>query len=180
TGGAANRSVSADGRRVVFESAADKLGGDDCNGSTDGCPAQAGGASGPSSLTRVSVPAAGGEASGFAVAPTAPPALSGDGNVAAFESDSSNLVAGDTNGVTDVFVRDRPGGHTERVSVGADGAQGNAGSFKPGLSADGRFVVFQSAASNLLPGGADNNGVMDVFVRDRQTGQTKRITEGAG
>ena len=179
-GGAANPSISADGRWVVFESAADNLVGDDFNGSVDVFLAQAGGASGPASMTRVSVPAAGGEASGFAAAPTAPPALSGDGNVVAFESDSSNLVAGDTNGVTDVFVRDRAGGHTERVSVAADGGQGNAGSFKPGISGDGRFVVFQSAASNLLPGGADSNGVMDVFVRDRQAGQTKRITEGAG
>ena len=179
-GGASNPSVSADGRWVVFESAADNLASDDFNGSTDIFLAQAGGASGPSSLSRVSVPAAGGEASGFAAAPTAPPAVSGDGNIIAFESDSSNLVAGDTNGVTDVFVRDRGAGHTERVSVAGDGGQGNAGSFKPGLSADGRFVVFQSAASNLLAGGADNNGVMDIFLRDRQTGQTKRVTDGAG
>src|SRR5207253_2559250 len=132
-------SVSADGRWVVFESAADNLVGDDFNGSADIFLSQAGGASGPTSMTRVSVPAAGGEASGFAAAPTAPPALSGDGNIVAFESDSSNLVAGDTNGVTDVFVRDRAANHTERVSVGADGSQANAGSFKPDVSGDGRF-----------------------------------------
>ena len=176
-GGAANPSVSPDGHWVTFESAADNLVGDDFNGSADIFLAQVGAGTGPSSMTRVSVPAAGGEASGFASAPTAPPAVSGDGNIVAFESDSSNLVAGDTNGVTDVFVRDRGSGHTERVSVATDGTQGNAGSFKPGISADGRFVVFASAASNLLPGGADGNGVMDIFVRDRQTGQTSRVTE---
>ncbi|HYT37903.1 MAG TPA: hypothetical protein VEN99_00245, partial [Acidimicrobiia bacterium] len=177
---ASNPSVSPDGHWVVFESAADNLVGDDFNGSVDIFLAQAGGATGPSSMTRVSVPAAGGEASGFASAPTAPPAVSGDGNIIAFESDSSNLVAGDTNGVTDIFVRDRGSGHTERVSVAGDGTQANAGSFKPGLSADGRFVVFASAASNLLPGGADSNGVMDIFLRDRQTGQTTRVTETSG
>ncbi|MDQ1501397.1 MAG: hypothetical protein QOI86_4737 [Actinomycetota bacterium] len=177
---AINASVSPDGRWVVFESAAENLVGDDFNGSTDIFLAQAGGATGPSSMTRVSVPAAGGEASGFASAPTAAPSMSADGNIIAFESDSSNLVAGDTNGVTDIFVRDRGAGHTERVSVASDGTQANAGSFRPGVSGDGRFVVFASAASNLLAGGADGNGAMDIFLRDRQTGQTTRVSETSG
>ncbi|HVW31228.1 MAG TPA: hypothetical protein VHL53_01705 [Acidimicrobiia bacterium] len=177
---AINPSVSPDGRWVTFESAADNLVGDDFNSSTDIFLAQTGGATGPATMTRVSVPTAGGEASGFAQTPTAPPAVSGDGNIVAFESDSSNLVAGDTNGVTDIFVRDRGAGHTERVSVGSDGTQANAGSFKPAISSDGRFVVFASAASNLLPGGADSNGVMDVFLRDRQTNRTTRVSETSG
>ena len=173
-GGAANPSVSPDGAYVVFESAADNLVGDDFNGANDiflGQPAA------PGATVRVSVPSTGGEASGFAPAPTSAPAVSGDGNVVAFESDSSNLVAGDTNGVTDIFVRDRAAGKTERISAATDGTEGNKGSFRPGISGDGRFVIFESAASNLLPGGADSNGVKDVFLRDRQTGETKRVSE---
>ena len=169
-----NPSISPDGNYVVFESAADNLVGDDFNGSTDIFLAQP---AAPGATVRVSVPGTGGEASGFATAPTAPPAVSADGNIIAFESDSSNLVPGDTNGVTDIFVRDRANGRTERVSVATDGTQGNKGSFRPRISADGRFVVFESAASNLLAGEADSNGVKDVFLRDRQTGETKRISE---
>jgi Tol biopolymer transport system component len=178
--GAANPSVSPDGRWVTFESAADNLVGDDFNGAVDIFLAQVGTA-GPATMTRVSVPAAGGEASGFATAPSAPAAVSADGNIIAFGSDSSNLVDGDTNGVSDIFVRDRAGGRTERVSVGNSAmgkAQANAGSFKPSISADGRFVAFESAASNLVPG--DGNGVVDVFVHDRQGGETIRVSDTPG
>jgi Tol biopolymer transport system component len=171
---AVNPSISPDGNYVTFESAADNLVGDDFNGSVDIFLAQP---AAPGATVRVSVPSSGGEASGFAPSPTAPPAVSGDGNIVAFESDSSNLVPNDTNGVTDIFVRDRNTGHTDRVSVATDGTQGNKGSFRPGISSDGRFVVFESAASNLLAGGADSNGVKDVFIRDRQTNETKRISE---
>ncbi|HEV7862243.1 MAG TPA: hypothetical protein VGR20_06060 [Acidimicrobiia bacterium] len=177
TNGAANPSVSPDGHWVVFESSADNLVGNDFNGSVDIFLSQVG-TTAPSSVTRVSVPAAGGEASGFASAPTSPPALSADGTVTAFESDSSNLVAGDTNGVSDIFIRDRASGHTERVSVGDGAVQGNAGSFNPGITADGRFVVFASAASNLAPD--DGNGVVDVFVYDRQSHTTKRVSRTSG
>jgi Tol biopolymer transport system component len=171
---AINPSISPDGNYVAFESAADNLVGDDFNGAVDIFLAQP---AAPGATVRVSVPSTGGEASGFAPAPTAPPAVSADGNIVAFESDSSNLVNGDTNGVTDIFVRDRGAGRTERISVATDGTQGNKGSFRPGISADGRFVVFESAASNLLAGGADSNNVKDVFLRDRQTNETKRISE---
>ncbi len=171
---AVNPSISPDGTYVAFESSADNLVGDDFNGAVDIFLAQP---AAPGATVRVSVPSSGGEASGFAPSPTAPPAVSADGNIVAFESDSSNLVNGDTNGVTDIFVRDRGTGHTERVSVATDGTQGNKGSFRPGLSADGRFVVFESAASNLLAGGGDSNNVKDVFLRDRQTNETKRISE---
>jgi len=171
---AVNPSISPDGNYVVFESAADNLVSDDFNGSVDIYLAQP---AAPGATVRVSVPSTGGEASGFAPAPTSPPAVSADGNIVAFESDSSNLVPNDTNGVTDVFVRDRSTGHTDRVSVATDGTQGNKGSFRPGISADGRFVVFESAASNLLPGGGDANGVKDIFLRDRQTNETKRISD---
>ena len=100
------------------------------------------------------------------------PAVSADGRVVAFASYAANLVAGDTNDTIDVFVHDRQSGVTTRVSVGSDGAQGNAISEAPALSADGRYVAFESAASTLVPG--DTNGTIDVFVHDRVTGTTSR------
>jgi uncharacterized repeat protein (TIGR01451 family) len=106
-----------------------------------------------------------------------------DGRFVVFGSAASNLVPGDTNGVGDVFVRDRVTGVTERVSVGVKGAEGNGDSnfagfaTAPGISDDGRFVVFKSDASNLVRG--DRNGQTDVFVRDRAAGVTERIS-GAG
>ena len=102
------------------------------------------------------------------------PALSADGRVVAFESFANNLVAGDSNGASHIFVHDRQSGQTTRVSISSTGAQGNNNSFRPVLSADGRFVAFESVASNLVPG--DSNGVRDIFVHDRQSGQTTRVS----
>jgi hypothetical protein len=84
------------------------------------------------------------------------PAISADGRFVAFASGGSNLVAGDTNGHTDVFVRDRVAQVTRRVSVGPDGQQANRGSRDPAISADGRFVAFSSYASNLEAGDTNN------------------------
>ena len=100
--------------------------------------------------------------------------ISGDDRFVVFTSSATNLVPGDTNSVDDVFVRDRQTGTTERVSVDSAGNQGNAGSSGVGISGDGRFVVFTSSATNLVPG--DTNSVADVFVRDRQTGTTERVS----
>ena len=105
-------------------------------------------------------------------------ALSADGRFVAFTSNARNLVPGDTNDTQDVFVRNRQTGMTRRVSLGPGGGQGNGSSGGSALSADGRFVAFQSDASNLVPG--DTNGAADVFVRDRQTGTTRRVSLGPG
>jgi VCBS repeat-containing protein len=102
------------------------------------------------------------------------PKLSADGRYVAFTSFATNLVAGDTNGVADVFVHDRQTGVTTRVSVASDGTQGDGASQGAVISADGRYVVFGSDASNLIAG--DTNGVADVFVHDRQTGVTTRVS----
>src|SRR5690606_39515866 len=91
-----------------------------------------------------------------------------------FYSIATNLVPGDTNGASDIFVHDRQTGVTERVSVASDGAQADGNSLMASISADGRFVGFQSVASNLVPG--DTNGNNDVFVHDRQTGVTQRVS----
>ncbi len=102
------------------------------------------------------------------------PAISADGRYVAFESDATNLVDSDTNSATDIFVHDRETGQTTRVSVSTGGAQGNYGSFLADISADGRYVAFESDATNLVSG--DLNLSADVFVHDRQTGQTERVS----
>ena len=101
--------------------------------------------------------------------------LSADGRYVAFGSDASNLVPGDINAVADVFVHDRITGQTHRVSVDSAGLEGNATSYVPTLSADGRLIAFHSEANNLVAG--DTNGVQDIFVHDRSTGQTRRVSQ---
>jgi Tol biopolymer transport system component len=102
------------------------------------------------------------------------PALSADGRYVAFESSADDLVTNDTNNHADVFVYDRVSGTTERVSVNTDGVAGNGASDDPDISGDGRYVVFVSSASNLVDN--DTNGVADVFVHDRETRATTRVS----
>jgi Tol biopolymer transport system component len=106
------------------------------------------------------------------------PSVSADGRFIAFVSSASNLVANDTNGTADVFVRDMRNGVTRRMSVRTGGAAANAFSDAPDISADGRYVVFASAATNLVAG--DTNGSVDVFLRDRVGGVTIRVSVGPG
>jgi Tol biopolymer transport system component len=104
------------------------------------------------------------------------PSISADGRYIAFESLASNLVATDSNSASDVFVRDRETDTTERVSVSTAGVAGNGASDRPSISATGRYVVFRSAASNLVA--SDGNTVSDIFVHDRQTDTTERVSVG--
>ncbi|MCA1843947.1 MAG: calcium-binding protein, partial [Actinobacteria bacterium] len=104
------------------------------------------------------------------------PWVSGDGHYIAFDSDSPNLVPGDTNRVRDVFVYDRDNGTLELVSKGPGGKQSNGDSQRPTMSSDGRYVTFWSAADNLADG--DTNKVTDCYVHDRQTHETMRIDLG--
>ena len=99
-------------------------------------------------------------------------ALNEDGRLLVFNSDDP-LVAGDTNGESDVFVLDRTTGKIERISVSSTGAQADDRSLDPAISADGRIVKFLSLATNLVPG--DTNDDLDVFVRDRIAGNTTRV-----
>ncbi len=99
--------------------------------------------------------------------------MSADGRFVAFYSEASNLVPGDTSGERDVFVHDRQTGNTTRVSVSSSGEQGNWYSLHPSISRDGRYVAFESVATNLVPG--DTNGGYDVFVHDRQTGESTTV-----
>ncbi|MFZ1431486.1 MAG: hypothetical protein WAS21_32595 [Geminicoccaceae bacterium] len=91
------------------------------------------------------------------------PAISAGRRFVAFQSFATNLVSGDTNGVVDVFVRDRQTGTTQRVSLGPGGVQADLGGYLPAISADERFVAFTSRATNPVRG--DTNVFDDVFVR---------------
>ncbi len=97
--------------------------------------------------------------------------ISTNGRFVVFASEATNLTPGNTGGV---FVRDLRSGRTERVSVAGDGTIGDGPSWYPSISGDGRYVALMSRATNLVPD--DTNGVEDVFVRDRRTGRTERVS----
>ena len=103
--------------------------------------------------------------------------VSTNGHYAVFQSDASDLLPGDTNGVSDIFVRDLQAGSNILVSVAADGSWGNGDSTDPVMTPDGRYVAFVSAATNLVAG--DSNGISDVFVRDLVNGTTRLVSTGA-
>ena len=100
--------------------------------------------------------------------------ISADGRFVVFDTHRADLVPGDTNGAIDVFVYDRTTKAFSRVSVASDGHEGNGESDYPTITADGRYVAFWSSATNLVPG--DTNGAADVFLHDRQTGVTERVS----
>jgi Tol biopolymer transport system component len=154
--------ISADGRFIAVDTLADNFILGDANGTEDVfvVDVQSG------AIVLASVGSDGSQGNGA----SGDSAFSSDGRLVAFVSDASNLVAGDTNGARDIFVRDVLAGTTERVSVDDAGAQGNGSSDSPSVSADGRYVAFHSLASNLV--GNDGNGHFDIFVRDRTTGTT--------
>jgi Tol biopolymer transport system component len=167
TGGASSLPVvSQDGRYVAFESDATDLVAGDNNAARDVFVRDRTGAT----TERVSLTNGGAEASGSR------PSISSDGRYVTFESASTTIVNGDTNGLTDVFIRDRTGATTERISVTSGGAQatGGAGSINAKISPNGRYVVFSSTTTDLVNG--DTNGAADIFVRDRTAATTERVS----
>ncbi len=160
-------SFSADGRYVAFSSFATNLVAHDRNNRRDTFvhDRQTG------ATARVSVNSRGRDAKGSS-GPDA--SLSADGRYVAFSSDAFNLVDDDTNDLSDAFIYDRSSGVTTRASVASNGAEANGGCGRVGLSADARFVVFDDTASNLVP--SDTNRARDVFVHDRETGHTARVS----
>jgi Tol biopolymer transport system component len=163
--------ISADGKRVAFQSTASNLVPDDTNGKPDVFVRDL--ATGRT--TRVSVANDESQAAGW----SGSPAISADGNYVAFTSGAANLVRRDTNGVTDVFVRDIRRGVTERISVNSKGRQQNRSVQPPffqipDISDDGRYVVFDSDATNLYT--PDTNKHTDVFLRDRKKRTTTLVS----
>ena len=158
--------ISADGNVIAFASAASNLVAGDGNGSIDIFVVDrvAG------TIERVSVDSTGIEADADCVAL----AISADGNVVAFWSRTTNLVANDTNGAEDTFLHDRSTGITERVSVNTAGVEGDLGSYRASLSSDGMLVAFESNATNLAV--VDTNKSTDIFLRDRAAGTTRRVS----
>ena len=163
--------LSPDGRFVVFTSAANDLvpGGNsfyslnvflrDRTGNTtvlvSGNLSGTGGGNGSSMLGQVST----------------------NGQFVVFQSDASNLVPNDTNGVTDIFVRDLVAGTTTLVSASTNGGPANGASTDPVMTPDGRYVAFISRASNLVSG--DTNGIPDIFIRDLVAGTNDLVSVGA-
>jgi hypothetical protein len=162
--------ISAEGRYVAFISSASNLVSGDTNSALDVFVHDRY----TNQTTRVSVAsdaAQGNGDSGWAASSYGGISISADGRFVTFESDASNLVTNDTNGVTDAFVHDRQTQQTTRVSVATNGTQGDEQSGAPCISANGRYVAFHSIASNLVFD--DFNNVYDIFVHDRQTGRTE-------
>lgn len=159
-------SISADGRLVAFDAWSAAFVEGDTNGMQDvfvrDVVAQ--------TTIRVSVATDGSQArdGGWLAA------LSADGSTVAFASSSPDLVDRDTNRASDVFIHVLATGETSRVSLASDGTEGDADSTQPAISADGRVVAFYSSASTLVPG--DTNGAIDLFVHDRATGTTTRLS----
>lgn len=162
--------ISGNGRYVAFDSFANNLVPGDTNGDYDVFLRDRR----LHTTTRISVSSTGAQANGRSLSRLA---MSPDGRYVAFLSSASNLVPGDTNTVEDAFVRDNLGHTTGRVNLSSTGAQADrATSFNVGISANGRYVVFFTDATNLVPD--DTNDVSDVFVRDRWAGTTRRVSVG--
>ena len=175
-----NPSVTDDGRYVVFHSAASNLVSGDTNNKIDVFlkDTQTG------ALTRLSVSNSGTEGNEDSYTPN----ITGNGKYIVFSSGASNLVSGDTNGWNDVFLYNREMGSLALVSQSngilgnanssADSSRDTSGPVSLASSADGRYIVFASSASNLVSG--DTNGAQDIFLKDTTTGDVTRISVSEG
>ncbi|MBR1123356.1 PD40 domain-containing protein [Bradyrhizobium lablabi] len=162
-----NPVFSPDGSKIAFNSMATNLVADDTNFFNADIFVKdlATGA-----ITRISVGADGTQANGSSSSFVFSP----DGGKIAFQSDASNLVAGDTTGFTDIFVKDLATGAITLVSRSAAGAQGDYTSYNPVFSPDGSKIAFESEASNLITGDTNHSG--DIFVKDLATGEVTRVS----
>ncbi len=164
-GDAYEPSMSEDGHYVVFTSTA-AYSPNDTNGVADIYLHDRQSAT----TTLVSASSSGQAGNGLSQAA----AISADGRFIAFQSRASDLVVGDTNTVEDVFVADRQTGQITRVSVATDGTQGTGASMQAAISADGRYVVFASTATQFTTSNTSN--FQQIYLHDRQTGETQLVT----
>ena len=160
--------VSADGNRIAFGSLASNL----VRGDTRNTPDLFVFTRSTGEITLVTRGVNGAQADGASRVND----ISSTGRFVAFDSTATNLVPNDTNGASDIFVRDLQRGRTERISVPAGGGQADNVSFRPAISANGRFVAFDSFASNMIPD--DTSGGIDIFLRDRWEHTTTRVSVG--
>ncbi|MCA9936452.1 MAG: carboxypeptidase regulatory-like domain-containing protein [Ardenticatenaceae bacterium] len=168
-GAAENPDISGDGRFVVFESTATNLVTDDSNNQRDiFLHDRSSGTTTLLSLTHDGELANGDSANA---------AIAADGGFVAFESLARNLVISDTNLMNNIFVRDLTTDAIALISVGAGGEPANGMSFSPELSADGRYITFYANATNLVANDTTPN--FDIFLHDRQTGDTVRVSQDA-
>jgi Tol biopolymer transport system component len=158
--------ISDDGMRVSFLSSANNLVPGDTNKFNDIFVRDLK----KNTTVRVSVSSTGVQANGSSWKNN----ISGNGRYVVYQSAAKNLVASDTNKVEDVFVYDLNTKKTTRASVSSAGLQSNNGAWHPSISADGRYVAFWSGANNLVAG--DTNFYEDVFVHDRKTKTTTRVS----
>ncbi len=158
--------LSTDGRYIAFESSATNLVSGDTNGYSDIFVKNLR----TGIVRRVSVNSSGTQGNDDLYGVS----ISGDGRYISFLSHSNNLVAGDTNGMKDIFLHDVQTETTIRVSVASDGTQSNGQSLSCSISADGNYVAFEFAASNLV--NADLNGKIDIFIHNLQNGITSLIS----
>ena len=166
--------ISGDGRFVAFVSLADNLVPEDTNGFADTFVHDR--LTNTTELVSLSSRERQGNEHSGLIGVAAYPAISSDGRFVAFVSQADNLVSKDTNVNADVFVRDRLLGTTERVSVNSVGEEADIGGEGPAISADGRFIAFQSQAQNLVPDGNPFLFVDQIYVHDRETGTTEIIS----
>lgn len=170
-GSSINPKISADGNLIVFSSTATNLVADDTNIASDVFVHDLK----RGRTWRVSVGNSGEEGNGASFSPD----ISSDGKFVTFSSRANNLVTDDTNGFADIFVCPVKGRNKmELISSRSSGEQGNNDSLFPAISADGRYLVFQSLAGNLVSG--DTNGNIDIFLVDRENESIKRINMGPG
>ncbi len=163
--------LSADGRYLVFSSSATNLVSGDSNGQTDVFRTDL--TTGETVLVSTSSSGVLGNNS------SSGSSISADGRYVVFQSNASNLVSGDTNGTNDIFRKDMLTGEIVRVNTSTNGTQASATSSGAAISGDGRYIVFQSDATNLVSG--DTNGQTDIFRKDLLTGELVRVsTTSAG
>jgi hypothetical protein len=183
--GGSSPSISADGRFVAFFSLADNLVPEDRFDSDFDVFVRD---RQNQTTIRASVNSQGQKGSGVSENEDLPreseatdPVMSPDGSYVVFQSSYTNLVPNDTNGFSDIFKHDLETGETTRISVDSNGNQANGGNLlgfsKSAISADGRYIVFQSGANNLVEG--DTNNATDVFVRDTVEETTTRVSVNA-
>lgn len=158
--------LSGGGRTVVFHSCAFNLVGNDTNNVQDVFAYDRN----TGAVRRVSVHTDGTQANDV----SGDPSVSGDSRIVAFWSYANNLIGGDDEGRTDVFLHDQETRATWRITINSVGEGGNGDSQHPAISNDGRYVVYESDASNLTPG--DSGIYRDIFLFDRSTGFTERVS----